>query len=354
MTADFEEALDKILLGTTRGGLMNAQEREVVAYHEAGHALVAHFTPGSDPLRKVTIVPRGRAARRDRCTMPEEDRHNYSRTYLLGRLAMALGGRAAEMIVYDEVTTGAESDLKEATALARRMVGIWGMSDEVGAGLPGRRRGARLPWARDHPGQGLLRPTAQRLDKAVREMVEGALSRALDLNRRYRRQLDALVAALLERETLDLSEVQEIFGPADAPGDDPEVGISPQQPATRQQGATPVSTGATTIGSGAGAPSNLGQPAGNQSAEPKLVRLLTSIQFILTRRPPVFRRAALSFTGSSCDYIDDRVALHQDARIQVSGEVAGPRVNAPSGKQVGWEPYADISCIEPRIRNPRA
>jgi len=102
--------------------------------------------------------------------------------------------------------------------------------------------------------------TAQRLDTAVREIVEGALSRALDLNRRYRRQMDALVAALLERETLDLTEVQEIFGPADAPGDDPEVGISPQQPATRQQGATPVSTGATTIGTGVGAASNSVSP----------------------------------------------------------------------------------------------
>jgi cell division protease FtsH len=108
--ANFEDALDKILLGTTRSGLMNLQERRVVAYHEAGHALVAHFTPDSDPVRKVTIVPRGRALGVV-IQMPEEDRHNYSRTYLMGRLAISLGGRASEMIVFDEITNGAESDL---------------------------------------------------------------------------------------------------------------------------------------------------------------------------------------------------------------------------------------------------
>jgi hypothetical protein len=140
------------------------------------------------------------------------------------------------------------------------MVGLWGMSREVGPVYLGAGEEHVFLGREITQDKAYSDSTAQRLDTAVREIVEGALSRALDLNRRYRRQLDALVAALLERETLDLTEVQEIFGPADAPGDDPEVGISPQQPATRQQGATPVSAGATTIGSGASVPSSSVSP----------------------------------------------------------------------------------------------
>ena len=271
LPVDFEDALDKILLGTTRNSLMNPKEREVVAYHEAGHALVAYFTPGSDPLRKVSIVPRGRALGVT-VSMPEEDRHNFSRTYLLGMLAKALGGRAAEMIVYDEVTTGAENDLKQAASIARRMVGLWGMSREVGPVYLGAGEEHVFLGREITQDKAYSDATAQRLDTAVREIIEGALSRALELNRRYRKQLDALVAGLLERETLDLKEVQEIFGPANAPGDDPEVGIAPQQPATIQQGASPVSSGSAGFGAGSGngmspAAAPYGGRAGSNSTE---------------------------------------------------------------------------------------
>ena len=228
-SADFEEALDKILLGTTRSGLMNPKEREVVAYHEAGHALVAHFTPGADPLRKVSIVPRGRALGVTVQT-PEEDRHNYSRTYLLGRLAMLLGGRAAEITVYDEVTTGAENDLKEAASLSRRMVGLWGMSDEVGPVYLGTGEEHVFLGREITQDKSFSDATSERVDAAVREMVEGGLDRALDLTRRFRVQLDALVAALLERETLDVKDVTAIFGPPSQM--DIEAGIVPKQPAT--------------------------------------------------------------------------------------------------------------------------
>ncbi|MFM9105612.1 MAG: ATP-dependent zinc metalloprotease FtsH [Chloroflexota bacterium] len=229
--ADFEEALDKILLGTTRAGLMNAKEREVVAYHEAGHALVAHFTPGADPLRKVSIVPRGRALGVTVQT-PEEDRHNYSRTYLQGRLAMLLGGRAAEMVVYDEVTTGAENDLREASSLSRRMVGLWGMSPDVGPVYLGTGEehvflGREITQEKAYSDQ-----TAQRLDTAVREMVEASLQRALELNIAHRDKLDALVVALLERETLDGQDVGVIFGPIGGPVADHDAGIEPQLPET--------------------------------------------------------------------------------------------------------------------------
>ena len=227
--ADFEEALDKILLGTTRTGLMNPKEREVVAYHEAGHALVAHFTPGSDPLRKVSIVPRGRALGVT-VQMPEEDRHNYSRTFLHGRLAMLLGGRAAEMVVYDEVTTGAENDLKEASSLSRRMVGLWGMSKELGPVYLGTGEEHVFLGREIMQDKAYSDATANRLDSAVREMVESALDRAIKTTMEHRDKLDALVAALLEHETLDGKEVMAIFGPGHTL--DPEAGVEPQQPAT--------------------------------------------------------------------------------------------------------------------------
>jgi len=210
--ADFDEALDKVLLGTVRSGIMSKKEREVVAYHEAGHALVAHFSPGADPLRKVSIVPRGRALGVAVQT-PEEDRYNVSRTYLLGRLAIALGGRAAEIAVFNEVTTGAENDLKQATSLARKMVGLWGMSDEVGPVYLGTGEEHVFLGREIVQEKAFSDATAQRLDQAVRDIVEDALQRALALIHQHRPKLDALVARLLEKETLDAAEVIEILGP---------------------------------------------------------------------------------------------------------------------------------------------
>ncbi|MDQ4100078.1 MAG: ATP-dependent zinc metalloprotease FtsH [Chloroflexota bacterium] len=229
LPSDFDEALDKILLGVQKSGLTNAKEREVVAYHEAGHALVAHFTPGADPLRKVTIVPRGRALGVT-IQMPEEDRHNYSRTYLLGRLDMMLGGRGAEMVVYDEVTTGAEDDLKQATNLAKRMVGLWGMSSDIGPIYLGTGEEHVFLGREITQDKSFSDATAERIDSAVREMVEAALNRAVSLNQQYRAQLDALVAELLERETLDAPEVVRILGPSTP--EDTEAGIIPRQPST--------------------------------------------------------------------------------------------------------------------------
>lgn len=221
--ADFDEALDKILLGVAKSGLTNPKEREVVAYHEAGHALVAHFTPGSDPLRKVSIVPRGNAGGVT-IQMPDEDRGLYSRTYLLGRLAGMLGGRAAEMVVFGEITTGAENDLKQATGLARRMVGIWGMSDDVGPIYLGTGEEHVFLGREITQDKSFSDATAQRLDTAVQEIVENALKQAVDLNTTYRDRLEALVAALLERETLDGPEVIEIFGAPPVP-EDTEAGM---------------------------------------------------------------------------------------------------------------------------------
>jgi cell division protease FtsH len=229
---DFEEALDKILLGVARSGLVDPKEREVVAYHEAGHALTAHFTPGSDPLRKVSIVPRGSAGGVT-IQMPEEDRGLYSRQYLLGRLVSMLGGRAAEVVVFDEITTGAENDLKQATSLARRMVGLWGMSDAVGPVYLGTGEEHVFLGREITQDKSFSDATAQKVDAAVREIVENAQRTAIELNRVHRDKLDALVAALLERETLDGSEVVEIFGPGQV--EDHEAGMEIQQPKTQAE-----------------------------------------------------------------------------------------------------------------------
>jgi cell division protease FtsH len=162
--------------------------------------------------------------------MPEEDRHNYSRTFLHGRLAMLLGGRAAEMVVNDEVTTGAENDLKEASGLARRMVGLWGMSNELGPVYLGTGEEHVFLGREIMQDKAYSDATANRLDSAVREMVEEALDRAVTVTTANRDKLDALVAALLEHETLDGKEVIGIFGPGQEL--DPEAGIVPQQIAT--------------------------------------------------------------------------------------------------------------------------
>jgi cell division protease FtsH len=232
LNVDFDEALDKVLLGTIRSGLMNQREREVVAFHEAGHALTAHLTPGADPLRKVTIVPRGRALGVAIQT-PEEDRYNVSKNYLLGRLAVALGGRAAEMIKFNEVTTGAENDLKQATSLARRMVGLWGMSDEVGPVYLGTGEEHVFLGREIVQDKAFSDSTAQRVDAAVRQIVEDSLDRALDTIQSNREQLDRLVVALMERETLDASDVSAILGPRPEDPENPrpaEVTIAPVAP----------------------------------------------------------------------------------------------------------------------------
>jgi cell division protease FtsH len=207
--ADFEEGLDKVLLGTRQAALKNPQERKLVAYHEGGHALVALLTPGADPVAKVTIVPRGRALGVTE-QRPEEDRRNFGLDQLQARLAVSLGGRAAEELVFGQPTTGAESDLKAATDLARRMVGLWGMSDEVGP--ISYNVGERDPFL----GREIAAPkeyaeaTAARIDKAVAELVADARVRARDVLSHHRGVLDALAEELVATETVSGKRLAEI------------------------------------------------------------------------------------------------------------------------------------------------
>ncbi len=209
-SAQFEEALDRIVLGTRQAALVDPEERRVVAYHEAGHAVVARLTPGADPVQKVTIAPHGRALGVTE-QRPDEDRRNYPKQFLVGRLTMMLGGRAAEDLVFGQPTTGAESDLKAATDLARRMVGLWGMSDELGPVSYG--------VGETHPflGRELATPrefaesTAARIDAAVQELVEQARMRARELLERHRTTLDAVAEELVEHEAVDARRLDEIL-----------------------------------------------------------------------------------------------------------------------------------------------
>jgi cell division protease FtsH len=212
---DFTDAIEKMILGAERQIVMTDADRERTAYHESGHALVGMLTPGADPVRKISIIPRGMALGVTLST-PESDRYSYSRDDLLGRIKVALGGRAAELVVYDEITTGAESDIQNLTQIARNMVGRWGMSDAIGpvAVTEGRSDGVLLPGVEHTSGV-----TQQMVDDETRRIVEAAESEVVSLLTRERSRLDALANALLERETLDQDEAYEVAGIAQPPFD---------------------------------------------------------------------------------------------------------------------------------------
>ncbi|MDA8093901.1 MAG: ATP-dependent zinc metalloprotease FtsH [Betaproteobacteria bacterium] len=205
--ASFEKARDKILLGAPRESIRNEEEKRIVAYHEAGHALLASLLPGTDPLEKVTIIPRGRSLGATEQT-PEEERHNLRRSYLLSRLGVMLGGRIAERLVFGEVSSGAEEDLVQATQLAQRMVARWGMSERLGA--------AAFRHAEAHVflGRDVAQPrdfsehTARLIDDEVRSLLAGVEDHAVRLLGAHRGALDAVAGGLLERETLSAEEVR--------------------------------------------------------------------------------------------------------------------------------------------------
>ena len=208
---DFEDSIDKILLGAARPSLQDPAEKRIVAYHEAGHALVAWCTPEADPVHKLTIIPHGRALGVTE-QLPADDRFNYSRSYLLARLAVMLGGRTAEEIVLGDITTGAENDLIEATQMARRMVTRWGMgvlgpvafkSDEEQPFL-----GYSLTQSRDYS-----EATAASIDAEIQRMLEERHETVKALLKNRRSRLDSLAAALLQSESLGEEELELILGP---------------------------------------------------------------------------------------------------------------------------------------------
>ena len=210
---DFDQARDKILMGPKREEVLGPKEREMTAYHEVGHALLAWLLPEVDPVHKITVIPRGRALGVTQL-MPDEDRYNVGEKRLHSQLAFMLGGRAAEKLVFNEYSAGAEDDLKRATQIARRMVTRWGMSDAIGP--------VAFRDGEEHPFLGKEMATDQReysddtarvIDAEVQRFLIQANDRAVQVLTEHREKLDSLTASLVEKESLDLAEITAIIGP---------------------------------------------------------------------------------------------------------------------------------------------
>lgn len=210
--ADFEEALERVITGLARKGMyIKEEERRRIAYHEAGHALVSKLVPNADPLLKVTIVPRGIGALGYALQLPAEDRYILTKSELMDRLTVLLGGRAAEEVVFGDQTTGAAEDLKQATELAKRMVVEYGMSEELGPLSLGKERtnvflGEEIVKSDEHSEE-----LTAAIDREIRRIVLEAYDRAKGLISRYREALDRLAQELLRRETLDKEDVDRLL-----------------------------------------------------------------------------------------------------------------------------------------------
>ena len=208
---DFDAARDKIIMGAKREEIITEKDKRLTAYHESGHALVAWLTPAADPVHKITIIPRGRALGVTQF-LPEEDRVGINESEVLADLAVALGGRAAERLVYSDLTAGAAGDLKTATRLARMMVTQWGMSERVGpvffrASEEHPFLGREMSETRDHSEH-----TAQIIDEEVSRLLREALDRAFHLLENHRDELEKLTEALIEREVLSVHEIEDLIG----------------------------------------------------------------------------------------------------------------------------------------------
>jgi cell division protease FtsH len=209
---DFEEAKDKVLMGSARRSLViTDEEKKVIAYHEAGHTLVAKFLPKADPIHKVTIIPRGMALGVTQ-SLPLEEKHTHSRDYLETTLAVLMGGRVAEIIVFNQLTTGAGNDLERSTKLARKMVCNWGMSEKLGPVTFGKTEehiflGREIQQHRD-----FSEATAVLIDEEFKKLIEEAGKTATNILSKNVDKLHVLAKALLEREIVDSREVDEIIG----------------------------------------------------------------------------------------------------------------------------------------------
>jgi len=230
---DFLDALEKIVLGPERPLILSRADKERIAYHEGGHTILGLVVPGADPVNRVTIVPRGQALGVT-YQRPESDRYNYPEAYLRARIIGMLGGRAAEEIVYGTKTTGAESDIEQATGLARRMVTRWGMSDRLGLVQLAPRENPYLSgpngYAGDRP---FSEETAEAIDEEVRRIIAESHEEAKRLLTAHRKQLDALAAALVARETLSEQEILQVTGLPPAPVLDTGLLPVPGAPAKR-------------------------------------------------------------------------------------------------------------------------
>jgi len=213
---DFESSKDKVLMGVERKSLiLSEEERRATAYHEAGHALVAKLIPGSDPIHKVTIIPRGRALGVT-TQLPIDEKHNYHRDFLMDNIAILMGGRVAEELVFSWISTGAGNDLERATELARKMVCEWGMSDKMGPLTFGKKEEMIFLGREIAQHQDYSEETAQEIDREVRRFVTEAYERAKELVKSRLEALHGLATALLEREVLEGPEIDGIVNAAPA------------------------------------------------------------------------------------------------------------------------------------------
>jgi len=211
---DFEYARDKALMGAKRDDVLSEKEKEITAFHEAGHAVLAWLVPGCDPVHKVTIVPRGRSLGVTQL-VPEEDRHNMGEHEMHARLAMLLGGRTAEKIQFDEYSAGASQDLKQATSLARQMVTQWGMSERLGpVSYSHSDEQPFLGREMAHEHRACSERTAQIIDEEVSRILQIASEKAEQILTEHHDKLDSLAAALLEHEIIDNSEIEQLIGPS--------------------------------------------------------------------------------------------------------------------------------------------
>ncbi len=225
---DFEFAKDKVLMGRERRSLiLSDDEKRITAYHEGGHALAARLLPGSDPVHKVTIIPRGRALGVT-MQLPEEDRHGYSRNYLRNNLVVLLGGRVAEELVLDDITTGASNDIERVTRMARKMVCEWGMSESIGTlsiGETGEEVFIGREWVQN---KNFSEETARLVDAEVKRIVEEAHTRCRKLLEENADALHRIANALLERETITGDDLDLLMD--DKPLPPLEVGGNEKQP----------------------------------------------------------------------------------------------------------------------------
>jgi cell division protease FtsH len=243
---DFMDALEKIILGPARPLVMSADERQRVAYHEGGHTMLGLLVPGADPVNRVTIVPRGQALGVT-YQRPEDDRHNYSREYLVARITGAMGGRAAEEVVYGTLTTGAESDMEQATDLARQMVTRWGMSERLGPVTLAHRDSPYLAGSDGYAAsQAYSETTATLVDAEIQRILQEAHDAGVRLIREHRWELDELAAALVEKETLDEDDILRVTGLRRAP----QLRSVPRPATVATSTATRDSSSATVLATG--------------------------------------------------------------------------------------------------------
>jgi cell division protease FtsH len=238
---DFERAKDKIMMGAERRSMvMSEEEKRNTAYHESGHAVVARLLPKTDPVHKVTIIPRGRALGVT-MQLPEEDRYAYDREFLMNRIAIMFGGRIAEELFMNQMTTGASNDFERATQLARDMVTRYGMSDALGPMVYGENEGEVFLGRSVTTHKNMSEDTMRKVDAEIRRIIDQQYSLARKLLEDNRDKVEAMTAALLEWETIDAEQIDDIMA-----GQPPRAPKPSQSTPTPPRDSGPSATAPTT------------------------------------------------------------------------------------------------------------